>query len=421
MISEDRAGTILLFSVIGDALGSPLDGLGKGHINSILKRISDYTDPMPALKAKPEKWRKPGLYSAISQLNLLFCINGKAGADPAELTAETPEVQGTGTGIFRYPDPVLTTWIDACISRSRNFIPPAVPSPQVPAACLSAALQARNEKEAFISAAGLAWKISGEPYTAAGAGIFSGMIFSTAEQEIPGDELFQAAEDISGRLVQLMKKNSGNLFALGINPDTMVLAGEKFAECFKVINQQKNGTEQQLLKILNSVLKTPATRLTVPHPLAVIPFSLFCAGTDKGRPESMFRAAMEGGSAGPLVSMTGAFAGTCSDREDLPEQLTEGLVNKKRILAAAESFGSRGAAGAAGAFTAGELSLTEKFLEELRSRTKNIKAKPESEKNLSREEQLSRHVVESWTKLDRARYKKEKQRAFRNAGENQDF
>nr|HPJ15818.1 hypothetical protein [Spirochaetota bacterium] len=63
-------------------------------------------------------------------------------------------------------------------------------------------------------------------------------------------------------------------------------------------------------------------------------------------------------------------------------------------------------------FLSDEYPLTIKENEEFQRKTKNKETSKASDgkKRQTEEERLSRHVVESWTKLDRAKYKKEKKR-----------
>ena len=95
----------------GDDRGSacgPLEGFGPGHIRSIFGRITDYTDPSPALKGKPERWRKPGLYSSISQMIMLMLLSAGRGRgiDMRSFVRElenNPPVEGHPFGAFRHP------------------------------------------------------------------------------------------------------------------------------------------------------------------------------------------------------------------------------------------------------------------------------------------------------------------------------
>ena len=68
----DVTSAIILSVIAGDALGSPLEGMSRGHIKSCFGPLSGYADPEPALKGKMDRWKKPGLYSSISQFMLML-------------------------------------------------------------------------------------------------------------------------------------------------------------------------------------------------------------------------------------------------------------------------------------------------------------------------------------------------------------
>ena len=67
-------------------------------------------------------------------------------------------------------------------------------------------------------------------------------------------------------------------------------------------------------------------------------------------------------------------------------------------------------------FIRSEASLTGKEQEELKARLRHTKKKQRSgpRTRAEKEKELARHVVESWTKYDRARWKKERQRHDKN-------
>ena len=114
---DTSARNVILATVIGDALGSAVDGLGKGHIRAHFREIHDYIDPEPALKGKMDLWRKPGLYSSISQF-MLLCAMAAARRGPCRdafirlcADASGSGNTGSGFGIFRNPDAVEKNFI----------------------------------------------------------------------------------------------------------------------------------------------------------------------------------------------------------------------------------------------------------------------------------------------------------------------
>ena len=99
----------------------------------------------------------------------------------------------------------------------------------------------------------------------------------------------------------------------------------------------------------------------------------------------------------------------------MPDSLAADLVNKRRLAERAESLAvGRGVLDVA-AFLAEELPLSRKEAEERQARCRHRDAP--ARKPLTRqsaEERMSRHVVESWTKDDRARFRREKRRSGRD-------
>ena len=98
---------ILFSAIIGDAAGYTLNGMKKNHIKAVFKEITGFTDPAPALKDNMQRWKKPGLYSSITQ-NILItaACTDKRGINLNEYikaVKNSPEVSGVEFGIFRDP------------------------------------------------------------------------------------------------------------------------------------------------------------------------------------------------------------------------------------------------------------------------------------------------------------------------------
>ncbi|MGL4369933.1 MAG: hypothetical protein ACRCUT_09730, partial [Spirochaetota bacterium] len=135
---------------------------------------------------------------------------------------------------------------------------------------------------------------------------------------------------------------------------------------------------------------------------------------DRGRhsPETcLLSCAAEGGSSGILCSCAGMIAGAFYG-SPAAAPLFGAMINHKQISALI----SRAAAGSgsrrdAAAFINAEISLTAKETDEREARLKHCKTKTPARKKERRDETqaMTRHVVESWTKIDKARWKKELQ------------
>lgn len=409
---ESKLYSILLNTIIGDALGSPFSGLGKKHIKSLFKEIKGYTDPLPALKGKTERWKKPGLYSSISQLTLFFFMNSRKSNDGySRLLKSLPESKDSDMRIFRYPDAVTENYLAGCFTG--KIEPSYIPSAHILPLCLH--LCTDEDAERTIRACRLAKSFTEDPYTAAGSAVFTEIIASGLSDDQPLSA--QTFTDACRNAAEALSRQSPSLFDLGLNPDSVIAAAEKYKDALRIITESSEDTAVHgVIEILNEILKTPVTRLTVNHPLAIIPYALHLALQYRDRPEdALLFTASEGGDAAALCACTGAFTGIMHPSSEIPEQLISGLVNRKRILALAESIASgRSARSEYEEFINSELALTTKFHEELRARNKNKKDAPSAKRNKhpreTADEKLARHVVESWTKMDKARWKKERKK-----------
>lgn len=409
---------ILLYAVIGDALGTPLDGLSKGHVNSIFKNIEKYVDPLPALKGKTWRWRKPGLYSAISQLGILSMMHIQKGNFSVKKYANTitdsPEIQDSPSGIFRYADNAVENFILSC--RSNNKLPTsALPSAGLPIITMPIFFNQKNDS--ILQAVTMAGHVTKDISTIAGCAIYGRLIsyFLDSEHIASNDILSAAAENIKAS-VAVIEQESSAIFELGLNPDSFLSAVSLYVRAFEAA--AKHGTneerEKRLLSIVNTAFKTPAVRLTVPHPLAIIPYSLYLVYKHNGAPSGLFRIAEEGGSAAALTACAASFLGILNNAEDIPEPLLEGLVNRKRVLNIINSISQKQASEPlVEEFINSEFSLSQKALEELKARTKSQNSAPKKIKPLDKEHQLAKHVVESWTKIDKAKWKKERRKTER--------
>jgi len=57
----------MLGLAVGDAIGSPVEGLKGGYIRQLYGEVSGYVDPAVAWRKKPRRWRMSGLYSDDTQ------------------------------------------------------------------------------------------------------------------------------------------------------------------------------------------------------------------------------------------------------------------------------------------------------------------------------------------------------------------
>ena len=407
-----KKNNVLLYTTVGDALGTPLDGLSKGHISSVFKKIEGYIDPLLALKGKTEKWRKPGLYSATSQLSILFALNMYKGAFSVhkyiDLIANSPDLPNSISGIFRYPDNVVKDFIISC---HNNGSASMQPSATLPLITFPLVLHEKSDYIPFICT--FANHMSRDIMTIAGCAIYADIMSNFIRtNNISSKDMLHAAIENAKSTVLQTERESSVIFESGINPESLISAMKVYVSSLESVAEGTNEErEKRLLAIVNTVLKTPATRLTIPHPLAIIPYSLYLVYKHRGIPESIFSIAEEGGACGALTACSSSFLGILNEAEDIPSTLIDGLVNRKRILSIIKSISEQKVLPSLiDEFINSELSLSIKAFEELKARTKTRSTPAKTAKPLSNEQQLARHVVESWTKLDKAKWKKERRR-----------
>lgn len=396
---------IVLGSIIGDALGTPLGGFSKGHISSVFKRINGYADPAPALKGNMERWKKPALYSSISQMIILLSYHLTSSGrrlsfhDLIKSAADTSEMD---YGIFRHPGVMEKKYFE----RIKN---PAIteifswPCTELSLISTPFAYNESADHEIVSFCSALNRDIASITGTLVFINILKTVIY--AEKNITPD----LAVNVVSSLQNNINKNPGILFDKGINPDYILSSLEDFGSIFSSLRELHTAekAEEKICSIANKKLKTPVTRATVNHPLLIIPYSIVLSSLSGNNPaEIYFTAASEGGAASVLCGFCGALCGALHGADSIPESLIENLVNRRKILSVIDSISS-GEDNFMDDFLKNELLLTRKETEERNARLKHIKPKKKEEKTRkSSEQEIARHVVESWTKTDKAKWRR---------------
>jgi hypothetical protein len=209
---------------------------------------------------------------------------------------------------------------------------------------------------------------------------------------------------------------SSELFTLGFNPDNVFNSVERYNKVFAALAPgiPLRAAESTIIDAANQFMKTPASRATVNNPLFLLPFAWHIAASHINDPGSaLFSALREGGHTASLCMLTGIFCGALHrSAEWIPEALISALVNKTRILTLGQAIlTGKKYKDDISAFIESEHALTQKSLEEYNSRLRHYKPKSKKPKSRSdQERELSHHVVESWTKLDKAKWKKQRKK-----------
>jgi len=412
---------IILGGIIGDALGSPLEGLSRGHIRAVFKTIDSFVDPQPALKNKMQRWRKPGLYSSVSQMMLLCAIGtrmhkGKHSGGLPALLARLPAIEGDRSGILRHPSRAEKALVGRVLHESggRERAPDEPCARAIPIAAPSALLRG-DERDLCIEAARLCLHLSSDPSSIAGCIAHSLMLRKRAEAGREGTKSLLAcaieAVEISLTLIGEMPER---YFDLGANPESLHSAAAIYYRIFNELSAVRDteSAEKIICAHAAPAMKNPPAYATADHPLCLLPFAVFISGTRPDPEELLFVAAAEGGSSSVMCSLCGQIAGAGDDSNWARGRLMRDLANKRRIAGIAGAISSGKITEAVlEDFLSAEASLTAKEIEEHAARNKHHprSGKPAQSRG-DAERRMAKAVAESWTKTDKARWKKEKSR-----------
>lgn len=412
---------IILGGVIGDALGTPLEGLSRGHIRAVFKTIASYIDPQPALKNRMHRWRKPGFYSSISQMMLLCAISARVHKREGisglfKLLAELPVVAGSQNGVLRHPGRAEIGLLGHVVGeRGSPWRPSEEPSARAIPIVAPAALLNGADNDICLSAARLCLLFSSESHSIAGCIIHSLLLQGCAvTSRREQSNVLGLAIEAAGRIHTRIDETPEKFFSLGANPETLREATSLYLKIFDGLAaaHDRESAERLICANAAAVMKNPPARATVDHPLCLLPFAVFISGAQSDAEDLLSAAAAEGGSNAVLCSLCGEIAGATHSTDWAHQGLMRDLANKRRIIGIAEAIASEKITEAILTdFLAAEAALTAKEIEEHAARNKHNprKEKPASSRK-DAERRIAQTVVESWTKVDKARWKKEKSR-----------
>ena len=414
---NEQAFSLIMGLLIGDAVGYPLGSLGKGHIRSTLGSVSGLTDPAEALKGHIERWKKPGLLSASGQLSLCAAAASRgrelSSAQLSTAIGSSGEGGISGTGPFRTPSRALRAYISNAYG-AQIIAAPAVSAAMLPVCAAASIAVSVNRSLDGGECAAFTASLGGDADTAVAAELLSLVIEQCVHGgDFPGISMFSSAAD---GMLDWCRSHEPVLFAAGFNPVTAIHSAQEISQLFRSLEGCASLTagEEIIVNAVNRRVKTPVTRATVDHPFAVLPFAVLLAQLNRGLPlQALFRAAEEGGESAALCSLVGALL--CSENDPLEAfaAVFTSLVGRRELQPLAERI----AAGTASPkeiapYLSAELSLTSKENEEREARMKHgkVSAPPRKKDRREQERSLTKHVVESWTKADKARWKKERRR-----------
>lgn len=417
--TNDRFQGVLLGSVVGDALGTPLDGLGKSHIYTTLKNFRTYAEPEAALKHHIDRWRKPGLYSCISQMMIILSmhvsISGrKAVSGFLESLSGQSQAEGNNN-IFRHPGVTEKHLIQISknLSGDKAFTDLSIPCAR--SAAIVAPSLLFSSMNGLCNIVGISVLFNRDSYSVAGTLIFSRLLQALCNNYNPecDENIAGIAIEETRAIIKEIEVSPHIIFNLSLNPDTLIESLKFFLNILSEIENinDPGPGEERIFEIGNKILKTPVTRATVNHPVCIIPYSILLSKIMMGSADNAIcKIAMEGGSSPILCSLSGAIFGSLFGSKWIPDVLINDLVNRKMILHITDLIaGNKVNRKILDDFIASESMLTAKEAQELGARLKHQKrGKKEPLSRKEKEDHLSRHVVMSWTKKDKAKWRKDK-------------
>jgi hypothetical protein len=411
----DEMKNILLGIIIGDALGSAFDGLGRGHIRSNFKKIDGYVDPAPALKGKMERWKKPGFYSSISQFAILAaaCPPGAIAQSFSGYIAASPDVKESASGIFRHPDLVEKNLITRIKNPSRQTTVPALPCVRIIPSSIPLSMRDNSLLERTKDIISYVLMFTRDASTLSGALSIGSLVRYLINDRRESINYPEACIDSNDLLIEHINANPGAVFNAGANPEEIAAGLREMNGILDLIKDaaDKTETEAEICGWMNKRLKTPIARATVNIPHAIIPYSLALSAIQGDDPSALYLTATEGGQAAALAALYGALMTCISGASVIPDILAQNLANKKKIGAILDFLVKGSAQALVKDFLRTEASLTRKELEELGAMQKHDRKKPKAVPHRTDTiGSLSKYVVESWTKIDRAKWRKEKRK-----------
>ncbi len=409
--------------IIGDALGTPLNSLSKGNIKANFKIINSYVDVWPAIKANPFKWRKPALYSAITQFSLITAFASSARRfnkkNLIELITLAPEIPNYDYRVFRHADHNFCNLILHLNDNLQNYEKNHFSAHILPIIGTFILANPEPEKISLINIFDFCLVFTDNLWNISIALIYSQIIQDIYKNKSKPQNFGQYALEIIIKLQSEIEKIFPEIFKKRISPDEITKILKHTKQLFIELKDKKDfsAANELLINFFNTHFKMHITRATIDHPLAVFALSaLYIKHYSLAPEEIIFNTARNGGATQAICSTIISLATYLFGKEILNISLLNSLINKKQIFALSNLICNKKISQKnIIQFLQNEAALTKKEREEYNSKTKKLLKKGKI--NLKRKKNstdktnsLNKHVVESWTKLDKAKWKKEKER-----------
>ncbi|HOP62094.1 MAG TPA: hypothetical protein PK358_02495 [Spirochaetota bacterium] len=406
---------IIYSAIIGDASGYTIGGMKKAHIKAVFKDAAGYLDPAPALKGNLGRWRKPGLYSSITQFMFITASSVDKRGFRSDIFLDSlkmaPELPGTEFSFFREPGHAEKNLIMSSRGEMEGQSPPFSKSCARILPISLPLLLSDNEHSFLDDVIRFVSFFTTDTLTTAYTLTFLNIIKELAVSGA-GENIIEVSAESAEKSTKRFVEEQHKIFDSGHNPDYFIEYAREFAELLRSLQGSADieKGESLICESVNRRLKTPVTRGSVNLPEAVLPFAILLSESAVPRDSIIHRASREGGAASALASVSAALSSAFYGI-DVPDELRDGVANKKKIQQIIDNnlFGSRG--DIIKLLCETEPGLTLKEQEELKARNRKEPKKVRPQKSRKdAESELAKHVVESWTKIDKARWRKEREK-----------
>ncbi len=407
--------------IISDALSAPFDTLSGGHIKTHFKNITSYIDAEPALKGNMQKWKKPSMYTYVSQLMIITAIMAQNRNFSPEkflhIITNSPDIENYNFKFLRNPEylyKIASSDPDYFSSNEHNNIK----SSFLPFFCAVMSFFTPGNsapiKDIFHYCRYFTENIETIAYC-----VFTSYAFYLLKTNSLPDAITGACSST----VDFFKSNQPFIFESKLNPDKLIKESESVEKLMRLIITKPDDGEKIIINYYNALSKNQITRATIDDIRTIIPFAICLTLNDKNvSAKTITESIFHGGCTHALAVYVSAFASLSSEKDIFSSEssLNNDLTNKRKISDLISLISNEKCAiNIISEFINDEIPLTRKALEEANAKFKKIKnsASKKTHKKETREEKLSKHVVESWTKIDKARYKKEKSRNITSDGD----
>ncbi|MCX8124112.1 MAG: hypothetical protein N3F66_08110 [Spirochaetes bacterium] len=398
-MDRTQLSQILHSIIVADAFASPLDNLSAEHIHNVFSTLHDYTDPTPALKHKLHLWKKPGLYTALSQYCIILsAINIHSQFFNYQHVSQFIISLGDSSHVFRHPQGFLQH-LDSLYDSPTSELLICIPTlfflqKQHPESIINFILT-HNKNAATFSSSLFLYNLLEE--------IFKRQLI-TCDTSV----LHTAAI----HTVEFTHTYSSAIFDNGGNPQKVIEAAKDLYLMIEKLplTDDETSLTQHCVTFASRWSKNTYTRLNVNHPFALLPLAVYCINTYE-KDSLLFSAIKRGGKVSLLVPLVAIIATALYGFDVIPQMLIQNLINKKRISQFIKLLQENSVSiNFLHEFFMNEEKMTRKEHEELESKLKHVTPKSSKKKTEDKYSSMTYHVVESWTKLDKAKWKKERRK-----------